>query len=72
MARPPSSCERCGGSMEQGFVLDESYGRRIAAKWVEGVAQYWLWNLRLGGKRQLEIASYRCRRCGFLESYAPD
>ena len=58
--------------MERGFVLDESYGQRKPAKFVEGVPQYWMWNLKLRGKRQLEIASYRCTRCGYLENYAQE
>jgi hypothetical protein len=58
--------------MEQGYLLDESYGRRLASKWIECAPEYWMWNLKTRGKRQLEIASYRCRQCGYLESYAAD
>jgi hypothetical protein len=58
--------------MEQGFVVDESYSRRMPSKWVEGPPEYWMWNVKLRGKRQIEIATYRCRNCGFLESYAAD
>jgi hypothetical protein len=58
--------------MEQGFVVDESYGRRLPAKWIGGSPQYWMWNVVIRGKRQFEIATYRCRNCGFLESYASD
>ena len=58
--------------MEEGIVLDESYGRRMPAKWIEGAAQYWMWNVVIRGKRQLEISTYRCRRCGYLESYADE
>jgi hypothetical protein len=58
--------------MERGFLLDESYGQRKPAKWVEGKPEYWLWNLKIRGKRQLEISSYRCTRCGYLESFAHD
>jgi len=58
--------------MEQGFLLDESYGARKPSKWVEGLPKYRLWNLKVSGKRQIEIASYRCQRCGFLESYATE
>ena len=58
--------------MEQGFLLDESYGSRKPGKWIEGAPEYWLWQLRTGGKRQLEIATYRCVGCGYLESYATE
>ena len=56
--------------MEQGYLLDESYGSRKPSKWIEGEPEYWMWNLKIRGKRQLELTSYRCRQCGFLESYA--
>ena len=51
-------------------MLDESYGSRKPSKWVEGTPEYWFFNLKVRGKRQLEIATYRCSRCGYLESYA--
>ena len=53
--------------MEQGFVVDESYGRRLVSNWTEGAPEYWMWNVAVRGKRQLEIATYRCSRCGCLE-----
>jgi hypothetical protein len=28
--------------------------------------------LKLGGTKPLEITIWRCRRCGYLESYAQD
>ena len=58
--------------MERGFVLDESYGQRKPSRWIEGAPEYWIWNLKVRGKRQVEISSYRCTRCGYLESYAPE
>ena len=58
--------------MEPGFVLDESSGQRKPATWIEGTPEYWLWNLKVRGKRQVEIMSYRCTRCGYLESYASE
>ena len=72
MASGPSSCPRCGGSLEQGFLLDESHGTRKPGKWIEGEPEYWLWNLKIRGRRQIEITSYRCTRCGLLESYAAE
>jgi DNA-directed RNA polymerase subunit RPC12/RpoP len=72
MASRSIACPRCQGSMEEGYILDESYGRRLPSKWVEGAPEYWLWNLKVRGKRQLVLTTYRCRQCGFLESYARD
>jgi hypothetical protein len=57
--------------MEPGFIIDESYGKRVVGKWAAGEPKVnWWLGLRLGRNEQLEIATYRCRRCGYLESYA--
>jgi len=57
--------------MEPGFLIDEGYGKKSVAKWVGGEPQKSFWmGLRLGGAEQVEVATYRCRRCGYLESYA--
>ena len=64
-------CPRCSGTMEPGFVVDESYGKKVVAKWVAGEPRKGFWTgLKLGAAEQVEIATYRCRRCGSLESYA--
>ena len=57
--------------MEPGFVVDESYGKKAVAKWVAGEPRKGFWTgLKVGAAEQVEIATYRCRRCGYLESYA--
>jgi hypothetical protein len=57
--------------MEPGFIVDEGYGTRAVAKWVAGEPEKSIWTgLKLRGKTKLDVASYRCRRCGYLESYA--
>ena len=64
-------CPRCSGSMEPGFLVDEGYGKRTVSKWVAGEPRRSFWiGLKLRGSEQIEVATYRCRRCGFLESYA--
>ena len=67
------SCPRCQGTMEPGFVINESYGSgtRTVVQWVAGEPEKSLWTgLKLRGKQKLEVTTYRCRRCGYLESYA--
>lgn len=64
-------CHRCDGLMELGFVLDSTYGKLLQSKWVEGMpVKSFLAGLRLRGKRQLTITTFRCMSCGYLESYA--
>ena len=73
MSERPLSCPRCAGSMEPGYILDETYGKVGSEKWVEGEPQYSIWTgLRLRGKQRLQVTTYRCRGCGYLESYAEE
>ena len=73
MASRSLSCPRCSGSMEPGYIIDESYGKFGPEKWVEGTPEWSVWTgLKLRGKAKLEVSTYRCRSCGFLESYATE
>jgi len=57
--------------METGYMVDQGYGAYAVPKWVAGVPRTSIWTgLKLRGLDQVEIATYRCRRCGYLESYA--
>ncbi|WP_395621999.1 hypothetical protein [Sphingomonas daechungensis] len=57
--------------MERGFIIDEGYGKRTVPRWVLGEAETSIWTgLKIRGKDKLEVTTYRCRRCGYLESYA--
>jgi hypothetical protein len=57
--------------MEAGYAIDVGYGTKAVPKWVGGEPRRSIWSgLRLGGKEQLPVTTYRCRRCGYLESYA--
>jgi hypothetical protein len=60
--------------MSQGFMLNISQaGGRTVATWVEGAPQKSVWvGIKLGKRRKLEIQTWRCGRCGYLESYARD
>jgi hypothetical protein len=58
--------------MVTGYAVDVGYGSSVVPKWVEGepVSSFWSSGLKLRGKDQLPITTYRCHRCGYLESYA--
>jgi len=57
--------------MAPGYVIDEGYGTRTVANWVAGEPERSMWTgLKLRGKDKLAITTYRCSRCGYLESYA--
>lgn len=58
--------------MQRGFVLDgRDNNRRAVSEWVEGAPEKSFWTgLRIGQRRVLPVTTYRCDRCGLLESYA--
>lgn len=67
-----NTCPKCQGSMSEGFVPTvTTRGTRTVSSWVEGTPKKSLWlGLKLGSKARLEIQTWRCGRCGYLESYA--
>jgi rubredoxin len=66
-------CPKCGGAMTDGFIVDKTYGGADVPRWVEGEPKKSIWvGLKLGGTKPIEVTTWRCRRCGYLESYAPE
>ncbi|WP_326525708.1 hypothetical protein [Sphingomonas sp.] len=66
------ACLRCGGRLEEGYVIDEGYGSRTPSTWIEGAPEKSFWaGLKTGDRRKLPIDTWRCTRCGLLEQYAP-
>jgi hypothetical protein len=65
-------CPKCSGSMSEGYVIDHGDGgRTMVASWVEGQPERSVWTgLKLGGKARIDVATWRCARCGLLEHYA--
>lgn len=65
-------CPKCQGSMASGFILDNTDSGYKSSSWIEGAPEKSRWlGLKLRGKRRIEVETWRCTRCGFLESYAP-
>lgn len=66
------TCAGCGSTMEEGFVIDRgSYNFPGEQQWMEGEPQSSFWTgLKMDGKRLFKVMTYRCERCGRLESYA--
>lgn len=64
-------CQKCDARMEPGYVLDQAYGGMAQSAWVEGAPERSFWTgLKLKGRQRLPVTTYRCSRCGYLESYA--
>jgi hypothetical protein len=64
-------CPRCGGRMEEGYLVDHTHGGYLRSTWVSGIPEKSMWTgLKLQGHEQIPVCTFRCRGCGFLESYA--
>jgi hypothetical protein len=60
--------------MERGLVLDKGHGDTLREQeWLEGEPVRSIWaGLKTKGRDRHPVRTYRCERCGFLESYAID
>lgn len=63
-------CPKCGNAMEPGFVVDHTYGADGVSEWAGETAQPSFWSGRISGKDRHPVQTFRCVRCGYLESYA--
>ena len=65
-------CSKCGSRMTEGFVADSGYGASKVSTWQSGEPKKSFWTgLKEDKKAQIEITTWRCERCGYLENYAP-
>ncbi len=61
-------CPRCGAGMEQGFVAEPS---GAIQSWVPGQpVPGFFGRARLKGRKQRKVMTFRCAKCGCLDSYA--
>ena len=67
-----SDCPKCQGAMTEGYMLDiNQHSQFTSSTWVEGAPEKSFWRgLKLGNRAQYRVQTWRCGRCGFLESYA--
>lgn len=64
-------CLRCGSDMQQGYVADRAAGGYNPPKWFAGnLATGFLGGIAKAASKPLLVRTYRCVRCGYLESYA--
>ncbi|HWW01559.1 MAG TPA: hypothetical protein VNZ64_17810 [Candidatus Acidoferrum sp.] len=69
---PIVKCPKCGELMEQGFTVGRSDNAASVVHWFEGVPEYGFFGgIKATKKRQFRLQTFRCSKCGFLESYAP-
>lgn len=77
MLKSKLSCLRCQGTMETGFTVDNSYGTRLVGSWMAGEPVFGtifgktlLSLARMKDRTAVNTTTYRCKACGYLESYA--
>ena len=64
-------CMRCRTAMEPGYLLDHDYGQTLQEQWAQGVPERSVWTgLKLRGVERFRVVTFRCPKCGYLESYA--
>ncbi len=69
-------CHRCRTSMEEGYLVDRGHGNsQLIGKWARGApkpAKFLGISYTQSVKERdlVPIATWRCPRCGVLESYA--
>jgi hypothetical protein len=64
-------CPKCSAPMEEGYVVDFTHGGYRGSTWISDPPEKSFWTgLRIQGHRQIPVRTFRCGRCGFLESYA--
>lgn len=65
-------CSECGGTMQEGYILDITPSGRVQSSWIEGQPETSFLHgfLTTKGKQAFYTIAYRCKSCGFLKFYA--
>ena len=64
-------CPKCQSlQIEEGYVPDNGYGAIHAPAFHPGKPDKRWWGVKMDKKALIPISTYRCARCGYLESFA--
>ena len=67
----PVECIRCHANMELGYVPDGTHNGYRQQNWFPGDPKPSFWmGLKLDQNQTLPVTTFRCPKCGYLESYA--
>ena len=66
-------CPMCAVRMEAGFIIDrQHYSTPSLPEWAEGEPDVgFLGAIKVGRMKKRVVSTYRCLKCGLLQSYAP-
>ena len=76
MSLSDPACRQCRTAMEKGFTLDRGHANSPnLVRWAQGepTVRKWLGmsiGFSLRGRKLVDVETWRCPRCGLLESYA--
>ncbi len=65
------TCRDCGGRMTKGVLADGTYRQQLGWAPSSMVKDWWGMKV-IKSKIVQQVHSYRCDRCGLLQSYVPD
>jgi len=63
-------CRHCAAPMEEGFILDQAHGVLHVPTWIKGKPERSFWSGLKTDRDQYKVQTFRCPKCGYLESYA--
>jgi hypothetical protein len=55
--------------MDEGFMLDNTHGGYEMPTFILGPLRKRWWGIHIKGQPKFSVVTYRCSRCGFLESF---
>ena len=65
------TCPKCSAKMEEGFIIDDTHGGKLQSQWAEGPPKKSIWTgVKVAKEDRHRVTTYRCVKCGYLESYA--
>jgi hypothetical protein len=71
MSADKLTCLKCSGDIVRGFIVDLSFPQIAVSHWVEGPPQKSLVSgTKVPADKAMPTATFRCTKCGYLESYA--
>jgi hypothetical protein len=64
-------CMRCHAHMESGWLVDATHAGYEQENWSPGEPQPSFWTgLKVGKDQVIPVTTFRCPKCGYVESYA--
>jgi hypothetical protein len=66
------NCPSCNVEMDEGFLIDRGHLNAPSQnEWAQGAVEHsWWQGIKLKGRERLKTMTYRCPKCGLLQSYA--